>query len=318
MTMMTGNTGLYYCGQAASKNGWIFRNQPELDVGIDAHMEKTNEDGSERQLLALQIKSGKSYFQEKSGECYVYRGINERQYNYWTTNSLPCIIVLYNPENDFCIWEKLTVETIQKAQNGNGSSYVIKVPENQVFLDELSNAKLLDYTNLPRHITNYNFLLSQKYFMEVIKNGGTVKLHSEEWLNKSSGRGKTELIVDSGNGEEHYQFPYYFPFMPYEHVFPKLFPWANFSIDAEFYEENDEDLWHLNECIYDKDTDEWFNFGLSFSEYRETLGNIRYIDHVGEVGEYMLVLSLNNLGVSFLQIDQYISQRQFYIDVRPK
>lgn len=35
--------------------------------------------------------------------------------------------------------------------------------------------------------------------MEVINNGGAVKLHSHEWVNKSSGRGETKLIIDDGN-----------------------------------------------------------------------------------------------------------------------
>ena len=68
----------------------------------------------------------------------------------------------------------------------------------------MSNEQLLSYTNLPEHVVNYNFLLSQKEFMQIIQDGGEVKLHSSEWVNKSSGKGETELIVDDGKSIKKY------------------------------------------------------------------------------------------------------------------
>lgn len=236
-------TGVHHCGEIAERNNWMFREQPIDDVGIDAHMEFIDCTGKPKQLLALQIKSGASWFKEKKDDCIIFRNINERQYNYWTMNSLPCIVVLYNPDDDMCIWEKLTPETIEKTKEGNGKGFFVKVPLSQVFLNDLSNEKLLSFTNLPQHITNYNFLLSQKKFMQIIQDGGIVRLHSMEWVNKSSGRGETELIVDDGKTIQKYLYPYWFPFTPYAMVFPRLFPWANFSADEDFFAENDETLW---------------------------------------------------------------------------
>lgn len=308
--------GVSFCEHIAEKMGWMFREQPIDDIGIDAHMEVTDKNGKEKQLLALQIKSGESYFSENRENYIVFRDINDRQYNYWTTNTLPCIVVLYNPNNDMCIWQKLTVETIQKTRGGTGNGYYVKVPKNQVFLDETSNIELLTYTNLPLHITNYNFLLSQKRFMQIIQDGGIVKLHSEEWVNKCSGKGKTELIVNDGNGIETYSYPYWFPFTQYTDVFPRLFPWADFSVDEDFYEENDMVLWRELHCFYDKDEDEWLEVGETFEEFRKSLDPIRSVDHFGEVAEFMLVLSLNELGRSFLSIDEYVSQQRPYVNAR--
>ena len=98
-----------------------------------------------------------------------------------------------------CIWQKLNAKTIKKTCGGTGKGYYVHVPVNQEFLNEMSNTHLLTFTNLPEHMTNYNFLLSQKKFMQIIKAGGIVKLHSKEWVNKCSGRGEIELIVDDGN-----------------------------------------------------------------------------------------------------------------------
>lgn len=269
-------------------------------------------------LLALQIKSGASWFNEEKDGCIIFRNINERQYNYWNTNSLPCIVVLYNPNDNTCIWQKLTAETIERTNGGKGKGFFVKVPIKQVFLNSSSNEQLLSFTNLPEHIINYNFLLSQKEFMQIIQDGGEVKLHSTEWVNKSSGRGQTELIVDDGNSIKNYMYPYWFPFTPYTMVFQRLFPWADFSADEDYYEEYDESFWREYHCFYDKEDDEWLMVGDSFEEYRRKLNPMRSVDHSGEVAEYMLVLSLNELGRSFLKVNDFVSKNQAYANARPK
>ena len=317
MSNSTERIGVSYCALTAERNNWMFREQPINDIGIDAHMEFV-EDDKPRQLLALQIKSGSSWFKEKKDDCIIFRNINERQYNYWIMNSLPCIVILYNPDDNMCIWQELTTETIKRTKDGSGKGFYVKVPINQSFLDELSNEKLLAYTNLPQHIQNYNFLLSQKKFMEIIQNGGEVKLHSTEWVNKSSGKGDTKLIVNDGQETKEYAYPYWFPFTPYTDVFPQLFPWADFSVDEEFIEESDSELWQQLHCWYDSEMDDWIVVGDTFEQFRQKLHPMRYVDYAGEVAEYMLVLSLNELGKSFLKVEQFISETRPYAKARPK
>ncbi len=233
-------------------------------------------------------------------------------------NSLPCIVVLYNPDDGTCVWQKLTNQTIERTRGGEGKGFFVKVPLNQVFLDAASNEKLLAFTSLPEHIVNYNFLLSQKKFMQIIQNGGVVKLHSSEWVNKSCGRGDTELIVDDGNGVEKYAYPYWFPHTPYTMVFPRLFPWADFAADEDFFEDEDKECWQDYNCFYDKKEDKWLVVGDSFEEFRKKLNPMRSINHSGEVAEYMMILSLNDLGRAFLAVDEFVSKNQPYSDVRPR
>lgn len=310
--------GVNHCAKIAELNNWMFREQPINDIGIDAHIEFVDSSGKPKQLLALQIKTGESWFKYQKDGCIIFRDINERQYVYWTMNSLPCIVVLYNPSNETCVWQKLTNETIERTKGGDGKGFFVKVPLTQVFLNSSSNTQLLSFTNLPEYIVNYNFLLSQKEFMQIIQDGGTVKLHSSEWVNKSSGRGETELIVDDGESIKTYSYPYWFPFTPYTEVFSRLFPWADFSADEDFYEDNDEYYWHEYHCRYDKEDDEWIVMGDTFEEYRRNLDPMRSIDHSGEVAEYMLVLRLNDLGKSFLQVNEFVSQNQVYATTRPR
>ena len=317
MANHTERIGLNHCGEIAERHNWMFREQPIDDIGIDAHMEFVDSSGKPKQLLALQIKSGASWFNEKKDNNVVFRDINERQYNYWTMNSLPCIVVLYNPDDGACIWQKLTAKTIERTKGGDGKGFFVKVPLHQIFLDAASNEKLLSFTNLPEHIVNYNFLLSQKKFMQIIQNGGTVKLHSYEWVNKSSGRGDTELIVENENSVEKYSYPYWFPFTPYTEVFPRLFPWADFSADKNFFEEDDESHWRDLHCFYDREEDKLLCVGDTFDEFRKKLNPMRSINHSGEVAEYMMILSLNDLGRAFLAVDDFVSKSQPYSGARP-
>lgn len=318
MANMIERIGINHVGEIAERNNWMFRDQPVNDIGIDAHIEFVDSSGKPKQLLALQIKTGESWFKEQKDNCVVFRDINERQYKYWTMNSLPCIVVLYNPDDNTCIWQKLTTETIERTKDGKGKGFFVKIPLSQTFLNELSNEKLLSFTNLPEHIINYNFLLSQKEFMRIIQNGGGIKLHSSEWVNKSSGKGETELIVDDGKTIQKYSYPYWFPYTSYKMVFPRLFPWANFSADEEFFEEHDESLWRELHCYYDEEDGEWLNVGDTFDEFRRKLDPMRSIDHAGEVAEYMMKLSLNDLGKAFLMVDEFVSKNQAYVGARPK
>ena len=157
--------GVHHCAEIAERNNWLFREQPIDDIGIDAHMKWVEMNGISRQLLAVQIKSGESWFREQKDGHIIFRGINERQYNYWTMNSLPCIVVLFNPADNMCIWQKLTSKTIERTNNGKGKGYFVRVPIKQVFLDEFANDSLISFSNLPEYITNYNFNLNQIYLI---------------------------------------------------------------------------------------------------------------------------------------------------------
>ena len=51
-----------------STNGWMFREQTTHDYGIDAHVEIVQDGPPTGKLIALQIKSGISFFSEETEE----------------------------------------------------------------------------------------------------------------------------------------------------------------------------------------------------------------------------------------------------------
>lgn len=62
---------------------WVFRPQPISDYGLDAQIEIWEAEKFTGKLVALQIKSGASYFERKKGDDYVFTG-ELKHLDYWT------------------------------------------------------------------------------------------------------------------------------------------------------------------------------------------------------------------------------------------
>jgi Domain of unknown function (DUF4365) len=68
-------------------------------------------------LLALQIKSGESYFHEPVPDGFVYRGDSEHL-EYWLNHTLPVVVVICNPLFQEAYWQVIAEETIEKTSRG--------------------------------------------------------------------------------------------------------------------------------------------------------------------------------------------------------
>jgi len=97
--------------------GCIFREQPIEDYGIDAHVEFIEKERATGKLIALQIKSGDSWFKEKKGNNIIFRGNNEHL-EYWQNHSLPVIVVLYKHSEKTAYWQAVNNNTVQRTQKG--------------------------------------------------------------------------------------------------------------------------------------------------------------------------------------------------------
>jgi hypothetical protein len=83
---------------ALDQLGWIFREQPIADMGIDAHIERVDDGNPTGKLVALQIKTGASHFRVTNG-VLIYYG-NATHLEYWTGHSLPVLLVAHLPGRD--------------------------------------------------------------------------------------------------------------------------------------------------------------------------------------------------------------------------
>ncbi len=94
--------------------GWIEREQPISDFGIDMHLEIVDDSKPTGQIFALQVKSGESYFKEETAQGFIYRGEN-KHLDYWLSQSMPVLIIIYNPKHNKAFWVQVAPSNITKA-----------------------------------------------------------------------------------------------------------------------------------------------------------------------------------------------------------
>jgi tetratricopeptide (TPR) repeat protein len=124
----TGRMGVSAASLVFEAWGWLFREQPIEDYGIDAHVEPL--DGPawpSRQLLALQIKAGASFFREETPDGWWFRD-TRRHWHYWLGHVLPVVIVLYDPQAQVLYWQHVEAGRI-RLTGGEGK---LLIPRSQV------------------------------------------------------------------------------------------------------------------------------------------------------------------------------------------
>ncbi|MGE4321151.1 MAG: DUF4365 domain-containing protein [Acholeplasmataceae bacterium] len=298
MASHTERIGIAVVSKVCEENNWFFREQPISDIGIDAIIERYNDKTKESKLIALQIKTGVSYFNEQNS-FYVFYRISDRHYNYWIKYSIPVIIVLYNPETMEMVFSEIDDSRITKA----GVEYKLHLNKREDFASYLNDIALR-LVSLPNALYNYNYMLTQLPFMEAIKDGKDVILNSEEWINKSSGRGNIKITISTNNKSEIYEWGYYFPHTSYDKVFRRLFPWAKFVIDRDFLEGE--------ELYYAESGSIISNEYLLYTKLQNVNGDIIGILRAGEVAFYKFYLELNEFGENFLSVNTVLPNLEVY------
>ncbi len=125
-TSKTDRIGVHAVGEQFERAGYIFREQPISDYGIDAHIEIVEGEEVTGKLIALQIKTGSSWFKESTTQGFVFRGDNAHL-KYWIEHSLPVLIILHNPKNKISYWQAIKTENVIPT----GKGWKIIVPGNQ-------------------------------------------------------------------------------------------------------------------------------------------------------------------------------------------
>ncbi|MEO8656823.1 MAG: DUF4365 domain-containing protein [Bryobacteraceae bacterium] len=83
----TSEQGVAWVKHAVSRHtGWIFREQTNMDKGVDAQVEEVADGRATGRLIGLQIKSGQSWFKGKTRGGYTYNG-DAKHLTYWHTAS---------------------------------------------------------------------------------------------------------------------------------------------------------------------------------------------------------------------------------------
>jgi Domain of unknown function (DUF4365) len=170
--------------------GWAFREQAEVDWGIDAHVEVIEESKLTGRLLALQIKSGASYFKKK-GKNFVYYG-DPRHLKYWTTHSLPVVIVLHNPETGLTVWQKVERHLVSVHDSGKWS---IEIPHDKILSADAADELIKGVGDAAamRRI----FLTLDADLMRQVASGRKVFFRVLEWVNETLNFRQTLVFFDT-------------------------------------------------------------------------------------------------------------------------
>jgi hypothetical protein len=96
--------GVNAVAEVMAKIGQIWRETPMADVGIDGQIEYVSPDGfATGRIIAVQIKSGLSFFKESNG-CWIFHPEEKHRF-YWERFPLPVLIIIHNPETNLSYWQ---------------------------------------------------------------------------------------------------------------------------------------------------------------------------------------------------------------------
>ena len=216
--------GIHAVGSIISKMGWVFREQPTTDFGIDAQVEIVEDGKPTGALIALQIKSGDSFFRTGKSDAINFTG-ELRHLDYWNSHSLPVYLVIHNPKTEQTLWQRIERRLCHVTER----SWSIDIPYNQT-LDErakpfLSRGIASDDEAYRRFV----FAMDAK-FMEKFEDQSDALLVWEDWINKGLGLRNPKFIFDDG---EEIVSQNYYPTHNIPYAMDRLYPWL-------FFEETEE------------------------------------------------------------------------------
>lgn len=282
---------------------WLFREQATEDYGIDAQAELVEGGVVEGRLLALQIKSGASWFGEVHKDGWWYRP-NRDHVEYWMNHSLPVIIVLVQPATGDCHWQRIDAETLTQTATGG---WKVLVPANHV-LDRTAREPLREAAQGDPYELRVRELRLARPWMDLLEDGVRLVVDIEEWVNKTSGRGSIVLGVDAEDGEDPTALAEWGVFLglsTYAEAIPRMFAWAAVSVHEETYDESEQEDYE-SECVFYDEGDRLTTRGYNEWRTGRSLDRLRpYTNVAGEVDHWRLELSLNELGKAFLIVDEF-------------
>ena len=107
------------------KIGWIIREIRKKDVGIDANIEQVINGIPTAKYISVQLKTGLgNVYQSADGNFDFY--FDEPHYLYWTSSSIPVILVLCDIDTDILYWTPILKNRIKKTPKG----YKIRITRN--------------------------------------------------------------------------------------------------------------------------------------------------------------------------------------------
>lgn len=121
-----------------NRYGYIFRETPNGDIGIDGQVEHVSDLGQVTgKIIAAQIKSGSSYLTDKGDHFAFYP--KEKHKNYWVNFPLPVLLFVYYPADEKIYFTDVRYQLSIPEKERN----YIRLDKNS-FLDEVNSSKIFE------------------------------------------------------------------------------------------------------------------------------------------------------------------------------
>lgn len=262
---------------------WIFREQPIVDMGIDAHVEMVDKQGPTGKLLGVQIKTGASHFHETSDAFTYY--LDETHYRYWINHSLPVLLVGHLPEQNLSIWQYIDKQSVAQTKKG----WKVTLPKTNSLAANQAQYRIEEIMVAKTPNGKLNKLILDRELMHFLQEGNKINICTQEWHNKSLGRGPFKvLLIKDGAEDVVREWSSYYTYS-LEELITRTFPWADAENDPEFYEEN------FDDSVLAVYSQGWLDSHRLYP----------YEIYSGEVGAYRINLTLNKTGRAFLDLTDY-------------
>jgi len=299
--------GVFAIAFRSEQAGWVFRELPRPDRGVDAHIEGRTDGRPDGRLLALQIKSGESHFQHPIPGGWRYY-IDSAHIAYWLNYSMPVLLVLYNPRTEAAFWQVVNPDTTQST----GKHFAVDVPESNVFdarcsrnLDVVSAALNETADGLRDRRSDADLP-----WIWMLDGGDRLFLDVEQSLEPADGRCVLRFIAQGSNDEASVVRTWPWAFLAaqdFKTELMKLFPWADKEVDEPWYREStvgefagQHGQWSIEYQSYEFNAnfDDWVKerFGSTIAPYATTSD--------GRTALWRLELTLNAEGQKMLKRDQ--------------
>jgi hypothetical protein len=202
---------------------WAFREQTVSDVGIDAQAEIFEAGIATGKLIALQIKTGASYFR-KRGNDYVFYG-ERRHLEYWLNHSLPVFLILHDPDRNLTLWQKIE----RDRANVTDSGWSIVVPSTNILNAAAKEAIASSIPNDLPSIRRARMALDLE-LMTLLADKEEIYFEIEHWVNKSLGmRGIAVMFGETEKEPPDFELDWMYPVSDHERLMAWWFPWLNYT-----------------------------------------------------------------------------------------
>lgn len=93
--------------------GFLFRDLPTHDFGIDGQIEVVDEVNGRNEptgrFVSVQVKSGPSFFRTSKNNGWIVP-IRKSTVHYWRSHSVPVLLIIVDTENRKCFWTRADVD----------------------------------------------------------------------------------------------------------------------------------------------------------------------------------------------------------------